>query len=52
MDYEDFYADIQALEKVMKEKLNNTQKSFRSTVRNSEKGDLKNLAKDIAQIKN
>ncbi|MCL1808681.1 MAG: hypothetical protein FWG42_02815 [Clostridiales bacterium] len=51
MNYEEFYQDLQALEKGIKEKLQGTQKSFKSITKNSEKGDLKNLAKGIAQLK-
>ena len=51
MNYEDFYRELQALEKTAAEKLQNTQKSFKSITKNSEKGDLKSLAKDIALLK-
>ncbi|MCL1982511.1 MAG: hypothetical protein FWG53_05375 [Clostridiales bacterium] len=51
MNYEEFYQDLQALEKGVQEKLQGTQKSFKSIAKNSANGDLKNLAKGIAQLK-
>ena len=51
MNYEDFYKDQQTLEKIMAEKMQNAQKSFKSITKNAEKGDLKNLAKDVALLK-
>jgi hypothetical protein len=50
MNYEEFYQQAQALEKGMKEKLQSVQKSFKSITKNSAKGDLKNLSKDLEQL--
>ena len=50
MDYENFYSEAQVLEKAIKDKLTVIQRNFKSIVKNSEKGDLKNLIKDISQM--
>ena len=51
MDYEDFYREIQGLEKSIKEKLTNAQRSFRNIAANSEKGDVKRLTKYIRELR-
>ena len=51
MNYEELYKDIQVVEKSLAEKFANNQKCFRKLTKNSEKGDLKSLEKDLAQMK-
>ncbi|MCL2351311.1 MAG: hypothetical protein FWC55_02140 [Firmicutes bacterium] len=50
MDYEELYQKMQALEKEFSDKLALAQKTFKSMAKNSEKGDLKALAKDLSAM--
>ena len=50
MDYEELYQQMQALEKEIKDKLHFAQKTFRNLTKNSEKGELKSLSKDLTQM--
>lgn len=50
MNYEELYIQLQALEKDFKDKLTLAQKHFKSMAKNSEKGDLKSLYKDLEQM--
>ena len=52
VNYEDFYQSVTAVEKNINDKLENTQKSFKSITRYSEKGNIKNMLKEISQIRN
>lgn len=47
MNYENFYADMQPLEKNMKDSLAALQKLFKAVGRETEGGDIKGLARDL-----
>ena len=47
MDYEEFYGELQAKEKGIKDSLARQQNTFKSISQNASKGDLKGLQKDI-----
>jgi len=50
LNYETFYQEIKQLEKAFQEKLTLAQKGFRNVVKDSENGDLRKLAKDLADV--
>jgi hypothetical protein len=50
MDYEELYDQILTLEKALKDKLAGAQAGYKNITRNSEKGELKNLSKDLGQM--
>ena len=50
MDYEELYAQLQTLEKDLKDKIAVAQRTLKSMTKNSEQGDLKGLAKDLTQM--
>lgn len=50
MDYEELYVQMQSLEKDFKDKLMAAQRAFRNLSKNSEKGELKSLSKDLSQM--
>ena len=50
INYEAFYQDIQQLEKSVKDKLQQVQRSFKSITRDAEAGDIKKLAKDTEEL--
>jgi hypothetical protein len=50
MDYEQLYSQLQSLEKDLKDKLAAVQRAFKNLAKNSDKGDLKSLSKDLAQM--
>ena len=50
MNYEDHYQNVLVLEKTLKEKLQNTQKSFKKVTADSEFGRIRNLSKNITQL--
>jgi hypothetical protein len=47
MDYEDFYGEVQVKEKNIKDCFSRQQSTFKSILKNTAKGDLKGLSKDI-----
>ena len=49
-DYELFYKDIQALEKSIKDKLQQMQRSFRNITKDSATGDIKKLEKNTSEM--
>jgi hypothetical protein len=49
MDYEELYQTLQPLEKELKDKLAAAGRNLKSISKNSEKGDLKALSKDLSQ---
>lgn len=51
MDYEELYRQMQTLEKSFRDKLIVAQRSFKNLSKNSEKGDIKSLSKDLAQMR-
>jgi len=51
MDYEELYRQMQVVEKELKEKLSGMQKAFRVLSKDSEKGELKALPKNIGQMR-
>ena len=51
LNYEIFYQELQQAEKNVRDKLQHTGRSFKSITRNSERGDVKKLAKDIDEIR-
>ena len=50
-NYEVFYQDIQQLEKNLKEKLQQTQRSFKNITRDSKRGDIKQLTRDTEELR-
>lgn len=50
MDYEEFYSALQAKEKGLKDVVARQKNTFNSMSRNTAKGDLKGLAKDMAAM--
>jgi hypothetical protein len=52
MDYEQLYQQMQGLEKELKDKISTLQRNLKSVTKNSDKGDLKNLNKDLSQMLN
>lgn len=50
MNYEELYQSVTVLEKGIKDRQSLGLKNFKNLCRDSEKGDLKNYAKDIAQL--
>jgi hypothetical protein len=50
MDYESFYCELQAKEKNIKDSIARQKNIFKSISKNSAKGDIKNLSKDIAAM--
>lgn len=50
MNYEEFYQNATVLEKGIKDRQASGLKYFKSLCKNSEKGDLKSYAKDLAQL--
>lgn len=48
MDYEQLYQQMQSLEKELKDKLSAMQRTLKNISKNSDKGDLKNLSKDLS----
>jgi len=50
MNYEEFYSELQVKEKYIKDSITRQQNIFKSISRNSAKGDLKNLSKDLAAM--
>jgi len=50
MNYEEFYQNLQVLEKSLTDKLLNTQKSFKKITNNTESGDLRSLKKNISLL--
>ena len=50
MNYETFYSELQVKEKSIKDSITRLQNIFKSISKNSAKGDLKNLSKDIAAM--
>lgn len=51
MEYESLYEQLQPLEKEMREKLTALQKTQKSLARKSEKGELKTISKELAQLR-
>ena len=51
LNYEDFYQNILQLERGLKEKLQHTQRCFKSISKDSEKGDIRNLNKNTAEMR-
>jgi len=51
-NYEEFYRDIQQKEKSIKDKLQQAQRNFKNIIRDSERGDIKKLIKDIEESRN
>ena len=50
MNYEEFYSELQVKEKCIKDSITRQQNIFKCISRNSAKGDLKNLSKDLAAM--
>ncbi|MCL2388181.1 MAG: hypothetical protein FWC89_11645, partial [Defluviitaleaceae bacterium] len=51
LNYEVFYQELQQLEKNFRDKLLNAQRSFKNITRDSERGDVKKLARDIEELR-
>lgn len=51
MNYEEFYQNVQVMEKGLGDKLKSAQKSFKNITKASGGGDLKSLTKELAQMK-
>ena len=52
MNYEEFYQNLQQVEKAFKDRMTQTQRSFRNITKDSAEGDIKKLVKDITEIRN
>lgn len=50
MNYEEFYLDMQAQEKTVKDRLSGVQKFFKAISRKAENGDIKGLVSDLDAI--
>lgn len=50
MDYEELYQQLQVCAKSVKEKLQAEQNTYKSLIKNNEKGDLKSLLKDLTAM--
>lgn len=50
MNYEELYALLQGQEKILKDKITQMQKLYKSISKEMESGDLKSLAKDVAAM--
>lgn len=51
INYEEFYLDIQQVEKSIKDKIQQAQRSFKNITRDAEYGDVKKLVKDIDALR-
>ena len=52
INYEDFYCKFQQKEKTIKDKLQQAQRNFKNITRDSERGDIKKLTRDIEDMQN
>lgn len=52
MNYEDLYQDIQPLDKTLKDDIASLQKLYKAVSREIQKGDIKNLSKDLEALTN
>lgn len=50
MCYEEFYKEFQQSEKNLRDKLQHAQRSFKNATRDSERGDVKKLSRDIEEL--
>jgi hypothetical protein len=50
MDYEELYGQMRVIEKKLRDKISGYQDAYRNVARDSERGDLKGLAKDLAHM--